>query len=104
MTETKAPDVADLAEPIQVERPWWLMPVLLAWIVLVLAGVLALTHAWDTVEPTPAPAPAPSPSSSAWSDECTAEDLEDGACYTWDDIREQPTYSQGPDGPVLVTP
>lgn len=47
------------------------------------------------------PAPSPSPSST-WSPECTAEDLDDGACYTWDDIRNQPTYSQGPNGPVLV--
>lgn len=96
MTETKAPDVADLAEPIQVERPWWLMPVLLVWIVLVLAGVLALTYVWDTAEPPPAPAPAPSPSQSAWSDECTAEDLDDGMCLTYDDIRDLEWQSEAP--------
>lgn len=95
MHETKAPDVADLAEPIQVERPWWLMPVLLVWSGLVLAGVLALTYAWDTVEPAPAPSPSPSPSST-WSDECTAEDLDDGACYTYDDIRDLEWHSEAP--------
>ena len=98
MHETKVPDVAEE----ELTRPRWLMPVLLVWIGLVLAGYLATTYAW--AETTPAPTtPAPSPSST-WSPECTAEDLEDGACYTYDDIREQPTYSQGPDGPVLVTP
>ena len=93
MTETKAPDVADLSEPIQVERPWWLLPVLLVWSGLVLAGVLALSYAWDTVEP----APAPSPSSRPWSEDCTAEELNTGVCYlTYDDIRNQPTYTQSP--------
>ena len=69
-------------------------------------GVIALVLSLVAMTDDPAsPSPAPSPSSSStWSPECTAEDLEDGACYTWDDIREQPRYSQGPDGPVLVTP
>lgn len=70
----------------------WTMPVLLAWIGLVLAGYFAMTYAW--AEPTPTPTPTPSPS--AWSPECTAEDLDDGACLTWDDIRNQPTYTQAP--------
>ena len=75
----------------------------LASIVMVLAVVGYLRTAPDE-GPDDMPADIPPSPSSTWSDECTAEDLDDGACYTWDDIRDQPTYSQGPDGPVLVTP
>lgn len=69
------------------ERPWWLMPFLLAWIALVLVAYFAMTYAWGTTEPAPAPT----------RDECTAEYIaENGICLTWDDIREQPTYTQAP--------
>lgn len=95
MTETKAPEVDYLEAPDQVERPRWLMPVLLVWIGLVLAGYFAMTYAWS--ENMPADIPAPSPSSRPWSEDCTAEELNTGVCYlTWDDIREQPTYTQAP--------
>jgi hypothetical protein len=78
---------ADAEEPPE-ERPW-LMPVLIAWIVLVLAAYLAMTYAWGTVEPAPPPSYQP--------DECTAEYIaENGICLTWDDIREQPTYTHAP--------
>lgn len=77
------------------ERPWWLMPLLLVWITVVLAGYFAMTYAW--AETTPEPTPTPSPSSRPWSEDCTAEELNTGVCYlTWDDIREQPTYTQAP--------
>lgn len=70
------------------DRPWWLMPVLLAWIVLVLGAYFAMTYAWGTTEPAPAP---------SQRDECTAEYIAtNGICLTWDDIREQPTYTQAP--------
>lgn len=66
---------------------------------VLLCGVIAL---WGTftgpetaTDPHLEPVP-PSPSSTTWSDECTAEDLDDGACLTWDDIRNQPTYTQAP--------
>jgi len=96
MIETKPSEVADLEDPDQVDRPAWLMPVLLVWIGLVLAGYLAMTYAWDTTT-EPAPAPSPSPSSRPWSEDCTAEELNTGVCYlTWDDIRNQPTYTQSP--------
>lgn len=89
MTETKAPEVDYLEAPDQVERPWWLMPVLLVWIGLVLAGYFAMTYAWGTTEPAPAPSYQP--------DECTAEYIaENGICLTYDDIRNQPTYTQAP--------
>ncbi|HEY9416636.1 MAG TPA: hypothetical protein VIQ30_17910 [Pseudonocardia sp.] len=89
MTETKASDVADLEDQDQLQRPWWLMPVLLVWIGLVLAAYFAQTYAWGTTEPMPAPSYQP--------DECTAEDIaENGICLTWDDIRNQPTYTQAP--------
>lgn len=42
------------------------------------------------------PSPSPSPSSSAWSDECTAEDLDDGMCLTYDDIRDLEWHSEAP--------
>lgn len=70
-------------------------------IAAVAALVMTLSGPEIATDPHPDPAP-PSPSSSAWSEECTAEDLEDGMCLTYDDIRNQPTYSQGPNGPVLV--
>lgn len=91
MHETKPSEVAVLEDPDHVDRPVWLMPVLLVWIGLVLAGYFAMTYAWDTTEPAPAPSPSPS---STWSDECTAEDLDDGACYTWDDIRDLEWHSE----------
>jgi hypothetical protein len=94
MTESKAPDVADLEDPNQLQRPKWLMPFLIAWIALVLAGYFAMTYAWDTTEP-PA-APLPSTSTTTWSPECTAEDLDDGACHTYDDIRDAEWYSHTP--------
>ena len=75
------------------ERPWWVMPVLLVWIGLVLAGYFAMTYAWADTTPAPS-TPAPSPSS--WSPECTAEDLEDGMCLTYDDIRELEWHTEGP--------
>lgn len=68
-------------------------------VVALVLSLIAMTD--DPASPSPAPSPAPS---STWSPECTAEDLDDGACLTYDDIRDQPTYSQGPSGPVLVTP
>lgn len=73
-----------------VERPRWLMPFLLAWIVLVLAGYFAMTYAWGTTEPAPAPSYEP--------DECTAEYVEqNGICLTWHDYHGgQPTYTQSP--------
>jgi hypothetical protein len=71
-----------------VERPWWLMPFLLAWIALVLAGYFAMTYAWGTTEPAPAYQP----------DECTAEYVEqNGICLTWHDYHDgQPTYTHHP--------
>lgn len=70
------------------------------WFLIVLAVVAALLFIVDTVRATvdePEPAPlSPSPSATTWSDECTADDLEDGACYTWDDIRDQPIHTQEP--------
>lgn len=53
-----------------------------AGLVMMLAGPEAATD--PHLEPSP---------SSTWSPECTAEDLDDGACLTWDDIRNQPTYT-----------
>lgn len=79
-------------------RPAWLMPALLAWIALVVAGYLAMSYAWDAnADPDPAPA-LPSPTSSpTHSDECTAEDVaEDGACLTWDDIRDLEWHTEAP--------
>lgn len=96
MTEDRPRPTPRLPNPGHLEeRPWWVLPVLIVWIVLVLAGYLAMTYAWDTTEP--APAPSPSPSSRPWSEDCTAEELNTGVCYlTWDHIRDQPTYTQAP--------
>ena len=90
MTEDRPRPVPNLPNPGRLEeRPRWVMPVLLAWIGLVLAGYLAMTYAWGTTEPAPTPTYEP--------DECTAEYVEEnGICLTWDDIREQPTYTQAP--------
>lgn len=80
---------ASSEEPHPEERPRWLMPFLVAWIALVLAGYFAMTYAWGTTEPAPAPSYQP--------DECTAEYIaENGICLTYDDIRNQPTYTQAP--------
>ena len=60
------------------------------------ALVLALLHLAGPETATD-PHPTPSPSSRPWSEDCTAEELNTGVCYlTWDDIRNQPTYTQAP--------
>lgn len=66
-------------EPHPEERPRWLMPFLIAWIVLVLAGIVAMSYAWGATEPEPAYQP----------DECTAEYVaENGICLTWHDYHD----------------
>lgn len=56
-------------------------------------GLLAIAGPETATDPQPEPSPS---SSSTWSPECTAEDLDDGACYTWDDIRDLEWHSQSP--------
>lgn len=63
---------------------------------VLISAVAALVMTLTGPETATDPHLEPSPSSTTWSDECTAEDLDDGACLTWDDIRNQPTYTQSP--------
>lgn len=54
-------------------------------IALYAATIAALLLAGCGAPPEPAPTPSSTPTHSS---ECTAEDLSDGACLTWDDIRD----------------
>ena len=60
-------------------------------LIALVLSLVAMTD--DPASPTPAPSPS---SSSTWSPECTAEDLEDGACLTYDDIRDLDWQTQAP--------
>lgn len=78
----------------------WRRPTLLAASVGMVLGVVALVLSLlamsdDPASPSPSPTP-PLPTSSEWSEECTAEDLDDGMCLTWDDIRDLEWHTQRP--------
>lgn len=64
------------------------------WFLLAVAVLAALVLVMGTVRALLAEDPDPRPGVSP---ECTEADLDDGACLTWDDIRDQPVYSQEPD-------
>lgn len=72
------------------------------WFLFAVAALAALVLVIGTVramfadDPDPDLRPYPSPSPSSWSPECTEEDLADGMCLTYDDIRNQPFYTQEP--------
>lgn len=76
--------------------------VTLRWVLFAVAVLVALVLVIGTAramladDPDPDLRPYPSPSPSSWSPECTEEDLADGMCLTYDDIRNQPTYTQEP--------
>lgn len=72
---------------------WWGLAILAQIIAIALHGAALLDRPAEHGPATPAPSPS---SSSTWSPECTAEDLEDGACYTWDDIRDLEWHSEAP--------
>lgn len=67
-----------------------------AWLLLALVtGVLAVVVGVAVLGLRSAPVPAsPAPSPTAWSSECTEADLVDGACLTWDDIRDTELHTQ----------
>lgn len=83
---------------IHPRRPWPLCHKVCAWWgAAILAQIIAIAlRGLALAAPDDMPADMPPSPSSTWSPECTAEDLEDGACLTWDDIREQPLQSEGP--------
>lgn len=63
------------------------------WVLVVVATVVALVLVIGTARALLAEDPDPRPGVSP---ECTEADLADGACLTYDDIRNQPTYTQEP--------
>lgn len=65
---------------------WFLFAAVLAALVLVIGAARAM-FAED---------PDPGPVRPGVSPECTEADLADGACLTWDDIRDQPVYTHEP--------
>lgn len=68
--------------------------VMLCVLIVALVGlVMTLTGPETATDPHVEPSPSPS---STWSPECTAEDLEDGACLTYDDIRDLDWQSEAP--------
>jgi len=68
--------------------------VMLCVLIFAVAG-LVLTFTGPETATDPHLEPSPS-TSSTWSPECTAEDLDDGACYTYDDIRDLEWHTQDP--------
>lgn len=77
------------------EPPRWLLPLMIAISVLFIVALALMGHVRSEPAVDPAPTPSPSPSST-WSPECTPEDLDDGACYTWDDIRDLEWHTISP--------
>lgn len=76
---------------------------LVAAVGLIMCAAIALYGLLFSSEVATDPHPTPSPSpSSTWSPECTAEDLDDGACYTWDEIRDLEWHTNSPS--ATVTP
>lgn len=74
----------------------WFLFVVAVLVALVLVIGAARAMLANDPDPDPDLRPYPSPSPSSWSPECTEEDLADGMCLTYDDIRNQPFYTQEP--------
>lgn len=64
------------------------------WPTVIVVGFAAAILVWALALALTEPKEIPEPGNPALSPECTAEDLDDGACLTWGDIRESEWHSQ----------